>query len=136
MAPADGVFAVLMETGYPGAVASLVAVADGTTSLYFSNGGGIIGAGAYPQVRDEALAFLEAAKAHLPALAPAGDTPLPREGRTRFTLVSEDGLFVAEAEEAELGEKRHALSPLFLQGHRLLAYVRAADEHRRGKASS
>ena len=39
------VWGVLMETGYPEAVASLVVIADGTVSLYFSNGGGIIGVG-------------------------------------------------------------------------------------------
>jgi len=37
--------AILMETGYPEAVASLVCIADGTTSLYLSSGGGVIGAG-------------------------------------------------------------------------------------------
>ena len=41
----DGVWGVVMETGYPGVVATLVAVADGAVSLYFSNGGGIIGMG-------------------------------------------------------------------------------------------
>jgi hypothetical protein len=42
IAPGPGherVWAVLVETGYPQAVASLITVADGTTSLYFSNGG-------------------------------------------------------------------------------------------------
>jgi hypothetical protein len=34
------ILAVLMETGYPEAVATLVGVVDGTSSLYFSNGGG------------------------------------------------------------------------------------------------
>jgi hypothetical protein len=41
------ILALLMETGYPEAVATLVGVADGTTSLYFSNGGGFIGAGTH-----------------------------------------------------------------------------------------
>ena len=40
------ILALLMETGYSEAVATLVGVVDGTTSLYFSNGGGVIGAGA------------------------------------------------------------------------------------------
>ena len=44
------VIALLMETGYPEAVATLVGVIDGSTSLYFSNGGGVIGAGAHPEV--------------------------------------------------------------------------------------
>jgi len=49
------IWVVVMETGYPEAVASLVVVADGTTSLYFSNGGGIIGAGEHSSVRTAAL---------------------------------------------------------------------------------
>ena len=38
-------FGVIMETGYPEAVVTLIALSDGTASLYFSNGGGVIGAG-------------------------------------------------------------------------------------------
>lgn len=41
----DEVFGVLMETGYPKAVATLVSARDGAASLYFSSGGGTIGAG-------------------------------------------------------------------------------------------
>jgi hypothetical protein len=41
------ILALLMETAYPEAVATLIAVADGSSSLYFSNGGGFIGAGAH-----------------------------------------------------------------------------------------
>lgn len=129
--PLDGALAVLMETGYPEAVASLVAVADGTASLYFSNGGGIIGAGAYDEVAAEALALLRSAQAHQALLTEARTFPLPQEGHTRFTMVSETGVFSAEAPEVLLGNEGHALSPVFHQGHKLIAYIRAADEHRR-----
>ena len=37
------ILALVLETGYDEAVATLVGVVDGTTSLYFSNGGGIGG---------------------------------------------------------------------------------------------
>jgi len=36
------VFALVMETGFPEGSFTLSSVADGSTSLYFSNGGGII----------------------------------------------------------------------------------------------
>src|SRR5689334_9394559 len=49
------VWAVLMETGYPGAVATLAALADGTTSLYLSSGGGMIGAGGHTRVAEATL---------------------------------------------------------------------------------
>ena len=45
------VWGILMETGYPEGVATLVALGDGTTSLYFGNGGGVIGAGEHDRVR-------------------------------------------------------------------------------------
>jgi len=47
------VWGALMETGHPEAVSTLVVLGDGTVSLYFSNGGGIIGLGQHegPRVR-------------------------------------------------------------------------------------
>jgi len=39
------IFGILMETGYKDAVVTLSAIGDGSVSLYFSNGGGIIGLG-------------------------------------------------------------------------------------------
>jgi hypothetical protein len=39
------VWGALMETGYLRGTATLVTLADGTTSLYLSTGGGIIGGG-------------------------------------------------------------------------------------------
>ena len=52
-APPDGpaVWGLVMETGYPEAVMTLVALGDGTVSIYFSNGGGIIGLGEHPGPR-------------------------------------------------------------------------------------
>ena len=69
-----------METGYEEAVATLVAVADGTTSLYFSNGGGVIGAGTHAAVAEASRALLETGRDALPALAPMEDPPLPDVG--------------------------------------------------------
>src|SRR5687767_13665146 len=50
LASGTPVIALLMETGYPEAVATLVGVIDGSTSLYLSNGGGMIGAGGHAEV--------------------------------------------------------------------------------------
>lgn len=61
LAPATAlgrVWGVLVEIGYPEPVATLVALSDGTTSLYFSNGGGVIGAGEHAAVRDAASHLL------------------------------------------------------------------------------
>jgi hypothetical protein len=41
----DQTLAEVMETGYPEALVTLVALSEGIASLYLSNGGGIIGPG-------------------------------------------------------------------------------------------
>jgi hypothetical protein len=127
IAPGPGhehVWAVLMETGYPEAVASLITVADGTTSLYFSNGGGIVGAGQHPSVRESAERFLTLVDAQVGQLAVADEHPLPNVGRVRFYARTFTGVRTAEATERELGEGRHLLSPLFYAGHAVITAVR------------
>jgi hypothetical protein len=123
-APAMTVVAVLMETGYPEAVATLVAVSDGSVSLYFSNGGGVIGAGEHAPVRNVAAKFLAAAAAYVPQASLAQQFPLPSSGRVRFYLVTSQGTYTAEAAEDDLGYERHPFAPLFHQGHELITAVR------------
>ncbi len=67
------VFCAVMETGYEEGVATLVAVADGSVSLYFSKGGGVIGGGSHESVRGAAAAFLDAAEAFLPRFQGANE---------------------------------------------------------------
>jgi hypothetical protein len=122
------VWGALMETGYPEGLATLVALADGTVSLYLGHGGGVMGAGEHASVREMARAFLRAAETHREALTPTADFPLPAVGRVRFYLLTFSGALTADADQTSLGEGRHPLSPLFYAGHDLLAEVRKASE--------
>ena len=124
------VLAVLMETGYPEAVATLIAVADGASSLYFSNGGGIIGAGEYKQVHDSSLELLTKAGTYINKLSLTKVFPLPKNGFTRFYVVTSSGIYSDEVLEDDLGNERHVLSSVFFQGHELISFIRAAEEHR------
>jgi hypothetical protein len=121
------VFGILMETGYPEAVATLAVFIEGSTSMYFSSGGGMIGAGEYESVRATHGQFFEQAELHRQAFTPASETPLPGVGRVRFYLRSFDGTLTAEADEQDLGEMRHPLSELFHAGHAVIAAVRQAS---------
>jgi hypothetical protein len=118
------VLAVLMETGYPEAVVSLVAIADGTTSLYFSNGGGVIGAGAASAVSRASKELASAAQGYLSQASKAESTPLPGNGRVVFYFVTPKGTFTAEGAEEELGNNRLAFSKLFHQAHEVIAAIR------------
>jgi hypothetical protein len=71
------VYGGLMEMGMGGDVATLVVVADGTTSFYFSTGGGIIGAGFHEPVKVPSKGFLATLERHVDELGadPTGETP-------------------------------------------------------------
>lgn len=124
----DEVFAVLMETGYPEAVATLIATLDGSASLYYSNGGGTIGAGGHAGPNAASKALVRKAPTFLKHMAKTESRSLPREGFTRFYLVTRSGLLTAEVKEEDLGEDRHALSPLFYAGHDLISAIIAIDQ--------
>ena len=127
-AQGTGPVAALMETGYPGAVATLVAMADGTTSVYLSTGGGVIGAGTHPPVATAAAAFLKAAAEHVGHMEPATAYPLPLPNCTRFYVLTATGTFTAEAGDDDLGHNREPLSPVFHLAHAVISAVREHAE--------
>lgn len=118
------VLALLLETGYEQAVATLVGVVDGTSSLYFSNGGGIIGAGSHASVADANRRWLEAARTFLPALEEVLDPPPPPVEMTQFVAVTPSGLRGAIAPEDDLGNRRHELSPFFFAAQDVITQIR------------
>ncbi len=127
------VWGVVMETGYPEAVVSLVALADGTVSLYFSNGGGIIGLGPHAGPQRAAQSFLGAAQQSSRLAQPTTSYPLPKPSYTRFYWLTGNGSLTAEAKEDDLGNDRHPLSPLFYKGHELISEVRAVEQKLRSQ---
>jgi hypothetical protein len=113
-----------METGYERAVATLVGVVDGTASLYFSNGGGIIGAGTHAAVAEAGRRWLDAGRTFLPMLRETSDPPLPAVGMTQFVAVTPSGLLSATAAEDDLGNRRHELSPFFFAAQDVITQIR------------
>lgn len=131
MSPTSGwpvVWGVVMETGYPEAAVTLVSLADRTTSLYFSNGGGVIGAGEHATVADATARFIASANEFRGQMEPTKSFPLPAIGRVRFYLLTFTGVLTAEADEQDLGNMRHTLSPLFHKGHEVIGHVRLKTE--------
>ena len=122
------VWGMIMETAFPEAVVTLACFADGTTSLYFSSGGGTIGAGSHDAVRTASEELLQIANDHLATLAPTREFPVPSEGRVRFYVHTFDGVLTAERDEEELGEERDSLSPVFHAAHAVIAAIREVDE--------
>jgi hypothetical protein len=122
------VWGAIMELGYPTGIATLMSLAEGTTSLYFSNGGGVIGAGEQVAVREAAESFLNAVEDHLADFPAVETTPTPRIGRVRFYVRTFDGTLGLEATEEELGQNLHPLSPVFHAGHAVITAIRESSE--------
>ncbi len=128
-AAAAPVLALLLETGHPRAVATLVGVADGTTSLYFSTGGGILGSGEHAPVAEATRVWLERCATDLRLLGPTHSEPEPPdEGVTQFVAVTPDGTVGEAAPQDELGAGGHALSPLFYAGQDVITQIRLIEE--------
>jgi hypothetical protein len=125
---------LLMETGYDGAVMTLVAISDDTVSIYFSNGGGMLGMGFQDEPRRVAAELLALA-AHFRAQAvPAPQQPLPGKSKTRFYfLTGGEVLASPEFVTDDLGNNRLPFSPLFHKAHELMAAVREAQERQQAQ---
>ena len=125
----NGVWGVLMETGLEnGAVYSLVIIADGTTSLYFSTGGGVIGAGEHSTVRAASTDMLHLASRLRSDTKPTVGTPLPGPSQVVFYLLADKGTLTYSATEKELAEGKHHFSSLFFAGQNVISEVRKAEE--------
>jgi hypothetical protein len=120
---------VIMDLGYDTAIVSVVGLADGTASMYVSNGGGMIGLGENPPVAEAAKRWVAVAEA-APGLAARDGDALPPEGTVRFNVLTTGPVLTGEASEEELEEGGHPLSPLYAAGQDLVGEIRRVDEAR------
>lgn len=125
------VWGVLMETGYAVGTATLVSLADGTTSLYYSTGGGMLGSDEYTPIAEASKALVAQAENHLQHMSSTEEFPLPEVGQVRFTLLTYSGIFSAEAPEKSIAIGNHFLSPLYTLAHEILTQLRLLAEKKR-----
>jgi hypothetical protein len=121
-------WACLMEFILSKSVVTLAAIIDGTASLYFSTGGGILGSGNHPTVGSAAKTMVSEAEAALAYTQQAQDYPLPTEGLIRFYILTHAGIFTAESPETSLSIRKHQLSGLFTAGENLITQIRLVSE--------
>ena len=122
------VYGVVMDRAYPEGLATLVAFADGTTSLYTSGGGGVIGGGEHASVAALNRQLLIAAEDHLERFSLRHQTELPNDGRVLITVLTYTGRFAAESSAEDLGEGRHAAAPVFYAAHEVIHALHMIEE--------
>jgi hypothetical protein len=125
-------WACLMEFILSNSVVTLAAVVDGTASIYFSSGGGILGSGNHNPVGEAARKMVSVAETVLDIMEPAGDFPLPAKGSIRFFVLTHDGVFTAECPETEIVIRKHKLSGLYTAGENLITQIRLVSDKKAG----
>jgi hypothetical protein len=122
------VWGAVTEIGYPQTCVSLVTLADGTTSLYFGHGGGVIGGGGYKQVLNASSILLGGYQHYLEQMTPTSSYPVPDPGRVKFYALTYSGLHVIDVSEDDLRTETHELSLLFKAAHEVITELRILDE--------
>ena len=118
---------IVVDWGFPAATATVVALADGTTSLYLSSGGGVIGGGGQAAVRQAAEALLGLTQRLAGEIREPDDGGVPAPEFFRFHIVTTDGARSATATVEELGRGAHPLSGLFAATQNVVTALREAS---------
>lgn len=117
--------AVLMDVNITTRTATIAAFADGTASIYISNGGGFIGGGQkYPSVHDAGQKLIAVAHKLQPAMQKTQQYPLPEKGEVIFYIVTGDGVYTVRALQSECTKRTHPLYELFAAGDDVITQYR------------
>jgi len=120
----DEPYVVLMEFMVGEHSMTLVAVLDGSASMYYSTGGGNIGGGKHESIRNAAQEMISIAGSLLDEMHVAYEFPLPSPGSVTFYVVTPSYTYTAVDDELALGHGRRPLSPLFFAGHSVISEYR------------
>jgi hypothetical protein len=126
------VWGAMMEMRVGKAVVSLVAVAEGSTSLYFSTGGGVIGGGEHESVRAASRKLLAFVETGLDLFVPI-ERPLEvMEKTVTFAVLTYDGLRGARDHEQKVQDRKSPLWPAFYLGQDVITALRLTTEKSAG----
>jgi hypothetical protein len=121
----------MMETGYPVGLAILIALADGTTSLNFSTGGGMLGSGDCPPVAEASKAFVLEAERMMDYMLSASEFPCTLAGEVRFIMLTYEGRFTYLALVEELAAGHHPFSTLYTRARETMEQLHLLSEKKR-----
>lgn len=117
----------LVDVGLPAGPVTVVAIADGTTSLYLGNGGATVGVGELPHIRELAASLLRAVDAAVPILPPGWETPVPPTGWLQVVALTYQGMLVGQATIPEVASGVHPLSEVWTRAGEVAAAITALE---------
>lgn len=122
-------WAAVMDWGVTNGTATIVAISDGTASIYLSSGGGSIGGGqSHDSIRKAAQKMVSIAAAFQPQMRATDTYPLPQQGQVTFYVLTDAGVFTATAPQEELSSHRNPLSKLGDAAQDIIAQYRLIEK--------
>ena len=122
---------VMMDRGMQNGTATVLAISDGSASVYFSNGGGYIGGKGQEPIRIAAERALDSAKLVQLPQSPTATFPLPEQHGVFFYLLTDSGVFMFRTSEQELNSNGHPLRKLGDDMQGVITQYRLWDERRK-----
>jgi hypothetical protein len=116
---------------YLNGTATVVGLADGTTSMYTSTGGGVIGGGAHESVAQATSEWLALTETMLELFPVDTDAGLPPTNCVTLRVFTYEAHRAVTAPEDDLGYGGHPASPLFHAANRVISELRQIDEQHR-----
>lgn len=121
-----------MDWNLGAGLATLVAIDDGTVSLYLNPGGGVIGAGANAKVASAATKFRDEGNRQRTAFADSETFPEPGTGTVVYYLLTDtETLTSGPIPVADIQQRTHRLATLGAASQALLSEVRLASQARK-----
>lgn len=118
-------FAVVTDWGDAQGATTIIAVADGSASVYPSSGAASIGGGqSHESIRNAALKTVELAAAAQPLMHLTTQFPLATRGQVSFYVVTDSGVFTAAASQEDLNGNRSPFSALSAAAQSIVAEYR------------
>lgn len=125
------IYGVFMETGLNTAAYSVRCFKDGTISIYFTNGGGLIGIGEHEQARARGIELISFSENFKKRARKVTTRDLPSPGETFFYLLSFDGVYLLSVKTDDIEDENNELYPLYMKAQDVITEARKIEESKK-----
>lgn len=122
---------VVMDWGVPSGTATVMALSDGSASIYLSSGGGYLGGQNQESVKRSALHAIEVAREYPGQMQKTTDYILPATGEVIFYLLTDSGVLTASEKETELHDAAHPMAKLGNAMQNVVTQYRILEEYKK-----
>jgi len=125
---------VVMDWGVHTGTATVVAMSDGSASVYLSSGGGFIGGKGQDSIRQAAQKAVDIARSVQLPPEPTTDYPLPEQHGVFFYFLTDAGVFALRTSEKDVQSPGHPLRQLGDGMQAVITEYRLWDSRKKSQA--